>query len=658
MRILQLVQKPQRRGAEVFAFQLSGELRRQGHDVQIVYLYPHAAAGTLPVDKPDRVLGGKERHVFEVAPGVHPSLLRSLLQAIDEYQPDVLQVNGARTVKYGAFAALLRRSRSWVLVYRNIGNPQDWVRTPLHRLYYRRLIMPQIDGIVGVSQTTLDNVRAFYRLSTPMTQIMGAVDPAGMTPAKTREEIRGKIGAPPAAPVIAYVGSLSAEKRLDRLLRLAENLAPTFPDLRVWLIGDGPQRPRLEEQARNLGIAQTAQFLGVQANVADFLQAADLLVLTSDTEGIPGVLLEAGYMGLPVVATDVGGVSECVIDGETGLLVAREDEAGLAAAVEGLLHNSALREQMSHNAGRHIRQHFMLDAATARYAEFYRTILAQRRNSLSRSLFPTMTEPYPNSQAGATAQPLVSIVIPCHNYGRFLADAIESCLRQTYPHIEVIVVDDGSTDETASVCQAYLPRIAYLHQPCGGVSQVRNRGARICRGEYVIFLDADDLLEPDYVEECLGVATENPDAAFVYTQARHFGDETGVTSFPAYDVEQLKISNFIHASPLMRTGIVRKHPYDESNRENLEDWGFYLTLAAHGYGGVLLDKPLLLHRLHGNNKTNELNALVYRRFRVGVMRRHIRFFGWRMYLTGVWRLNRLRVRLLLRRLRAKGQDAS
>lgn len=378
MRVLQLAQKPQRRGAEVFAYQLSQELRRQGDSVQILYLYLHGAGSDLPVGSSDRLLNAREHHPYERLPGVQPSLLGRLLHTIDQYAPDIVQVNGSRTVKYGAFATLLRPRRSWALVYHNIGNPQDWVNTSLHYAYYRWLVMPRIDGVVGVSRTTLEHVRQFYRLSVPMIRIPHGVDPAMLTPVRARSEVRRQLDTPLTSPVVIYVGSLTPEKRPDRLLRLMATLMPTVPDLRVWLIGDGVQRSLMEQQAQTLGLAQSVRFLGVQTNVADYLQAADLFVLTSDTEGIPAVLQEAGYMGVPVVATKVGGVAECVVDGETGLLVEPQDEVALAEAVRTLLADPQRRAAMGGVAADLMRRTCLIDILAAEYRRFYAMVLAQR----------------------------------------------------------------------------------------------------------------------------------------------------------------------------------------------------------------------------------------------------------------------------------------
>ena len=108
-------------------------------------------------------------------------------------------------------------------------------------------------------------------------------------------------------------------------------------------------------------------------------------------------------------------------------------------------------------------------------------------------------QPNPSEPFGQF-EPLVSIIIPCYNHGAYLSDAIDSVLGQTYPNLEIIVVDDGSTDETKRVAARYGDKIVYVWQHNQGLCAARNRGIDESHGTYVGLLDADDMLEKDYCE--------------------------------------------------------------------------------------------------------------------------------------------------------------
>ena len=373
MRVLQVVQAPQRRGAEVFAAQLSEELRRLGQEVSTVYLYPHEGPGALELAAGDRMLGGRADHPLARVPGFHPGLLRRLRRVISELEPDVIQLNGARTVKYGAFCAA-RRPAGSKLVYRNIGSPKRWVRGRLRRWFYRRLVIPRMSGIVAVSRSTRDELAEFYDLTVPMAVIPNGVAADDGQVARSRYETRARTDTPEDAPVLLYVGSFSAEKRLECWLRVARSVHDELPGLVLWLVGDGPERPRIEQRAAALGLRGAVRLLGARDDVADYLRAADLFLLTSDSKGMPAVVLEAGLRGLPVVAFRVGGLEECVLEGETGRLIDPGDETACSGAVSSLLRDPESRSRMAAAARAWCRERFSIDVVARQYLDFYRVL--------------------------------------------------------------------------------------------------------------------------------------------------------------------------------------------------------------------------------------------------------------------------------------------
>ena len=123
----------------------------------------------------------------------------------------------------------------------------------------------------------------------------------------------------------------------------------------------------------------------------------------------------------------------------------------------------------------------------------------------------------------------VSVVIPAYNYGRFIADAIASVLEQTHPPAEIIVVDDGSTDDTAAVVATFGDAVRYIRQHNAGVCAARNRGVSESTGALIAFLDADDTWEPTNLEKQLAVFETDDDIGLVHCGMREFDGETGET---------------------------------------------------------------------------------------------------------------------------------
>ena len=167
----------------------------------------------------------------------------------------------------------------------------------------------------------------------------------------------GDWAGPPAAlkgrPLLGAVGSLTPEKGFDLLVRAVLELLPELPELQVYILGDGPGRRPLQEQARSLGLEEVVHLPGIVPDVRPYLAAFDIFVQPSRSEGLSGALLEAMAMGRPVVATRVGGNPEAVVHGRTGLLVPPEDAPGLVRAIAGLWGDQAERRALS-AAGREL----------------------------------------------------------------------------------------------------------------------------------------------------------------------------------------------------------------------------------------------------------------------------------------------------------------
>jgi glycosyltransferase involved in cell wall biosynthesis len=372
LRVALLVMRPQRRGAELFAHHLAAELRRQGVAARTIYLYGDAGEPALPLDAGDEVLAPAPRPSLERL-GFDPRLLRRLLDSLRRRPCDVLQANGSRTVKYAALAKLPARARPRLL-YRNIGDPAQWSRG-IRRAFYRWVVLPRFDAVVSVSLASQRSLAEWYGRRHGLVHIPRGVDPNALAARASREEVRRAMATPPAAPVVVWVGSLAREKRLDRLLRVIGAVAREVPDVYLWLVGDGPLRADVENEAAKLGLRERVRFAGRREDVGSFLRAADLFALTSDTEGMPGVLLEAGWCGLASVATDVGGTRECLLDGETGVLVAPADEEGMTRAVVTLLRDEPQRQELGRRARGRVEESYTIAAVARAYVDLYKTML-------------------------------------------------------------------------------------------------------------------------------------------------------------------------------------------------------------------------------------------------------------------------------------------
>ena len=173
---------------------------------------------------------------------------------------------------------------------------------------------------------------------------------------------------------LVTVGRLQAPK--DPLTLVRALAALERGSCETELVGDGPDRPAVENEVRRLGLDSVVRLAGVRTDVPELLAAADLFVLSSRSEGLPLSILEAMATGLPVVASRVGGVPEVVVDGETGLLVPPGDPGSLARAIERLLDDSALRRRLGAAGRARVAEHFDLASAQRAHLDLYRSLLA------------------------------------------------------------------------------------------------------------------------------------------------------------------------------------------------------------------------------------------------------------------------------------------
>lgn len=201
--------------------------------------------------------------------------------------------------------------------------------------------------------------------------------------------------------------------------------------------------------------------------------------------------------------------------------------------------------------------------------------------------------------------PLVSIIITDYNYGRYIAESIESALSQTYPATEIIIINDGSTDSSDAVIQKYCREnhgITYIKQENRGIVATRNRGLESARGEYLCFLDADDVWDNNYLATLVSHA-ERDHLDVVYTDLHTFGDNEAVFTMPEFDLNFLIGRNFVHMGSLIRRSVIGQHRFDEHlNGLGREDWDFFLGLALEGVKFAKDHDAYLRYRKHGESR--------------------------------------------------------
>lgn len=220
---------------------------------------------------------------------------------------------------------------------------------------------------------------------------------------------------------------------------------------------------------------------------------------------------------------------------------------------------------------------------------------------------------------------LVSVIMPAYNAATTISESIESVLAQSYRNIEFIVVDDGSIDSTAQLVKGYAPRVSYMHQAnSGSCASPRNAGLRVCRGEFVSFLDADDLWSSCHVARQVDLLVRYPMVGLVFSDYRnfdafgpseqtHFSTCTRLSAMLLHKEEivfddplfMLAEANFGIASNFMvRSQLLDDVPGFDEELRACEDWHFYYRIARHTRVAVI-NEVGLMRRIHTHNITRD-----------------------------------------------------
>ncbi len=219
----------------------------------------------------------------------------------------------------------------------------------------------------------------------------------------------------------------------------------------------------------------------------------------------------------------------------------------------------------------------------------------------------------------------VSVVIPCYNQGAYLDEAVESVLAQTYRDFEIIVVNDGSTDEETNrlLARYERPQTRVLHTGNQGLASARNNGIREAMGEYILPLDADDRIVPTYLEKAVRVLDERPDAGIVYCLAETFGVVTGPWPAAEFSLGRMLLGNLIFCSALYRKGDWETvGGYKANMAGGWEDWDFWLSLIELGRGVHRIPEVLFRYRVKERSMAKGMDAAAKAEMHLQVMRNH------------------------------------
>lgn len=356
MKILQLIQKPQNRGAEMFTCQLSNHLVTLGNQIIVVAIFD--GDGILPFKgKISSLSASENRRFFDV------SAWRKLSHIIKKFQPDVIQVNAGDTLKYAVFSKILFNWNT-PIISRNASEIGRYLKSPIQKkinsFFYKK-----VNSVISVSNASERDILNHFPFLKGRTTII----PVGLEYISEIKEIELKQAGKHS---IIHVGGFTFEKNHFGLLRIFKNVLSINKHVHLHLIGDGPLKFKIEKEVKIMGLSPYVTFYGFVNNPLSYIKQGDVLVLPSVIEGLPGVLLEAMYCKTPTIAYNVGGISE-IVGSTTGYLIEKGDETSFAAAILETLENK--NSDQIENAHHIVVNNYMNNELAVKFHEFYENVI-------------------------------------------------------------------------------------------------------------------------------------------------------------------------------------------------------------------------------------------------------------------------------------------
>jgi glycosyltransferase involved in cell wall biosynthesis len=196
----------------------------------------------------------------------------------------------------------------------------------------------------------------------------------------------------------------------------------------------------------------------------------------------------------------------------------------------------------------------------------------------------------------------ISVVTPCYNHGKYIPEMLGSVLNQTFQNFEVIIVNDGSTDDTRKILDGiHHEKVNIFHTKNFGPAHARNLAIKKARGEIIMNLDADDKIGPQFLEKCHDIFVKHPNAGIVYSDVEFFGAKTGPFILPVYSLDEMLQGNSIVANACFRRSDWKKTKgYSHAMTHGYEDFDFWLSIIELGRDVYQIKEPLVFYRTYLN----------------------------------------------------------
>lgn len=369
VKILQLISSEGKYGAETMLLCLVKSLALLGHE-NVIGVFRNSHCPHTEVAEAARLEGLK----VEIIPcdgKIDRRAVDVIRHCLQIHSIDLVHTHGYKANFYGYLAA--RGKGVPAVATYHLDWPDRGLALRLYHLF-DRLVVRRFGKIAAVSEAV---ARSLRRSGVPSAKIVTIDNGIDLSPfAQARPILQEEISERPDA-LIGLVGRLTPQKGCEYFLRAAQRVLIDFPRTLFVLVGEGPDRRKLEELVRDLNIAERVIFAGHREDMPGVYASLDILVLPSINEGLPMTLIEAMAAARPVIATPVGAIPKLIIPEQTGLLVNPRDPVGLAAALGRLISNPDLRHRLGRDGQVWVMRRFSAEAMAQQYAEIYQEVDAE-----------------------------------------------------------------------------------------------------------------------------------------------------------------------------------------------------------------------------------------------------------------------------------------
>lgn len=361
MRILQIIQRDQRRGAEIFCCQLTRELIATGWEVDLLVLFG-LPTGSLdfPV-QPFFLQANENRRWADL------KAYSRLSKFINSHKYDIVQSNAADTLKYAVLSKLLFGWNS-KLVFRNANQISSFINNIVKKVIYK-VLLSKVDSVASVSEVCRQDFIQTFKYPAGKTATLTIGVPVDI---KKPYPSFNSIGLHCHGPVLLHAGGFVLEKNHVGVLRIFSEVLKVYPDAHLFLAGEGKLMGQIKDRIQQNNLNRSITLIGSRHDLNQIMSLCDVFILPSIIEGLPAVVLEAFNARLPVVAYDVGGIGEVVKDGITGYLIDRGNEKEFIKKVLFILQFKS--EQTTENAKKLINDFFTIPSIALKFSEFYKSI--------------------------------------------------------------------------------------------------------------------------------------------------------------------------------------------------------------------------------------------------------------------------------------------